>query len=160
MRFLWTFGLLDNNLCECGRPFRECPFWSGVIRDALGATDRDRMEGLSRTARTLDRTPAIPRVVGWLPTAGGRRARMEAHVQTLSRVYRSASERAGTPWLVDSSKAPAYGFLIARIPGIRLHVLHLIRDSRAVAHSWQRTRRRPEVTTGTVYMPRRPAPLT
>jgi len=158
MRYLWSFGLLDNNLCECGHPFRQCPFWSEVTRAALGSPDRGDLERTSRISRRLDRTPAIPRVLGWLPRAPGQpRAEIEAHVETLARVYRAVSERAGTPWLVDSSKAPAYGFLIARIPGIRLHVLHLVRDSRAVCHSWQRKRRRPEVTAGTVYMPQRAA---
>jgi len=161
MRYLWSFGLLDNNLCECGSPFRQCPFWSDVVRASLGAPERDELERASRIARRLDRTPAIPRLLGWLPRASRRpAAEVEAHVEALARVYRAISERAGTPWLVDSSKAPAYGFLIARIPGIHLHVLHLVRDSRAVCHSWQRKRRRPEVTAGTVYMPQRPALVT
>jgi hypothetical protein len=152
MRYLWTFGLTDNNLCECGEPFRDCAFWQRVLRESLGDLDPVKIERLKRIANRLDWVPSIPRVIGWVP--GGRWERDEL-VDTLSRVYRAISGAAGTPWLVDSSKAPSYGFLISRSAEIRLHVLHLIRDPRAVANSWQRKRRRPEITSGTVYMPRR-----
>ena len=37
--------------------------------------------------------------------------------------------------------------------GIELRVLHLVRDSRAVAYSWLRRKRMPEVTSEERYMP-------
>jgi hypothetical protein len=43
--------------------------------------------------------------------------------------------------------------LLRGVPGIRVHVVHLVRDSRAVAYSWQRTRVRPEIGDATAYMP-------
>jgi hypothetical protein len=160
MRYLWSFGLIDDNLCECGRRFGKCPFWSDVVAASLGSPTEERREEWARIAGVLDRAPAIPWVRGWAPASAGRRAQIQDHVHRLDRLYRAAADRASTAWLVDSSKAPAYGFLIARIPGIRLHVVHLVRDSRAVANSWQRKRLRPEITSGKVYMPRRPTILT
>jgi hypothetical protein len=57
--------------------------------------------------------------------------------------------------LVDSSKDPLYGLMLTGAPGVRLHVVHLVRDSRAVAWSWQRTRVRPEIVDRAALMPRR-----
>jgi len=42
--------------------------------------------------------------------------------------------------IVDASKRPTYGFLLNQIPAIDLYPLHLVRDARAAAHSWQRRR--------------------
>jgi len=40
--------------------------------------------------------------------------------------------------IVDSSKIPSHAFLLSQIPSINLHLLHLVRDSRATAYSWQK----------------------
>jgi hypothetical protein len=37
--------------------------------------------------------------------------------------------------ILDSSKNPAYGFLLESIPSIEMYVIHLIRDPRSVAYS-------------------------
>jgi hypothetical protein len=42
--------------------------------------------------------------------------------------------------------------MLNRMPATDAHVLHLIRDSRAVAHSWMRRRRMPEVGARDAYM--------
>ena len=39
--------------------------------------------------------------------------------------------------VVDTSKNPQHGFLLRNLPGVRLVVVHLVRDSRAVAFSWR-----------------------
>ncbi len=46
-----------------------------------------------------------------------------------------------------------YGLVLSRLANVRLHVVHLVRDSRAVAWSWQRRRRRPEISSTDAYMP-------
>jgi hypothetical protein len=63
-------------------------------------------------------------------------------------MYRETAAVTGARVLVDSSKDPIYGLLLRNQPGVRLHVVHLVRDSRAVAWSWQRTRQRPETAGG------------
>ena len=42
--------------------------------------------------------------------------------------------------VVDSSKLPTYGYLLHQVPSVRIRVVHLVRDPRATAHSWQRLR--------------------
>jgi hypothetical protein len=57
----------------------------------------------------------------------------------LSAVHRVSG---GAP-IIDSSKSPLYAWLLQREQSIRWDFVHLIRDSRAVAFSHQRTRRDP-----------------
>jgi hypothetical protein len=40
--------------------------------------------------------------------------------------------------VVDSSKLATYLALLAEVPSLEVHVVHLVRDPRAVAHSWLR----------------------
>jgi hypothetical protein len=80
----------------------------------------------------------------------------EAHrraAQTLAGLYGATAAVTGASVLVDSSKDPLYGLLLAAVPGVRVHVVHLVRDSRAVAWSWQRTRRRPEIEGRDAFLP-------
>jgi hypothetical protein len=54
---------------------------------------------------------------------------------------------------VDSSKHPSLAHCLRWQPDVDLRVLHVIRDSRAVAYSWSRQVRRPD-TDGESYMTR------
>lgn len=49
---------------------------------------------------------------------------------------------------MDSSKSEVYGYLLPTVPGLDVRGVHLIRDSRAVAHSHQRRKSDPNLETG------------
>jgi hypothetical protein len=71
----------------------------------------------------------------------------------LLRLYRTLADHVGGAVILDSSKLPPYGLLLAQQPGVELFVLHVVRDSRATAFSWQRTKATRD-REGTTYMPR------
>jgi hypothetical protein len=73
------------------------------------------------------------------------RAAQHIYVRELARLYETVLRVSGDRVIVDSSGEATHGLLLAQIPNIQLHVVHLIRDARAVAFSWQRARRRPEI---------------
>lgn len=62
-------------------------------------------------------------------------------------LYRAIGTVSGARLLVDSSKDPIYGYLMARAPSVNASVLHLVRDPRAVASSRLRVLVRPETKT-------------
>ena len=41
---------------------------------------------------------------------------------------------------IHSSKLPGYGVLVRDTPGFEFYVVHVVRDPRAVAYSWMRTK--------------------
>jgi hypothetical protein len=156
VRFLWDRGLIEGQLCGCGVPVPRCPFWRAVLTQAFGpgaAPDpaemvalRDRVDGLGR----------LPLTSGpWRPASLERDLR--AFHAVLERLYRGIARVAGAAVVVDSSKYAAYGRLVAAAPGLDLRLVHLVRDSRAVAYSWTRTKLLLEVADEELYMPVLPA---
>lgn len=56
-------------------------------------------------------------------------------------LYTAISKVSGSDVVVDSSKWPLDPLLLYRARGFQLRVVHLVRDPRAVAYSWTRTKR-------------------
>lgn len=133
---LWELGFVGGRRCGCGRPVLECPFWSAVLEDALGPEwpDPRRMVALQKGPLSVVRTPLL------LGVARGRRTMSEAteYAGILARMYAAIAARTGCRVIVDASKRPPDAVLTAMATGIDPYVLHMIRDPRACAYSWQR----------------------
>lgn len=82
-----------------------------------------------RTRGYLSRWPRV--LAGAPPSRDERR-----YAETYASLLRDTATRTGATVVVDSSKYPFDAYLLARTPGIELSVVHLVRDPRAVAHSW------------------------
>jgi hypothetical protein len=144
LRYLWLRGLQGNQLCGCGRPFRSCPFWGDVMKGALGPIDElDPEHYLSQWRDVARPMPVLRSEIG-LESADTRRQRHE-YLDALQRVLQSVDRVTGGQVIVDSSKYATDCALLTRLPGVSVHAIHLVRDSRAVAYSWQRKKARPEI---------------
>jgi SAM-dependent methyltransferase len=155
LRHIWDRSFLGNQLCGCRRPFRECPFWNEVVDRAFGGWDGIDAAAVSRHKRSVDGFWNIPRIVSGKGSAAYRR-RMAAYVEPLGALYSAIQDVSGATYLVDSTKDPQHAYLLRSIPGFDVRMVHLVRDSRSVAYSWRRVRRRPEVTWEDRDMPRFP----
>ena len=71
--------------------------------------------------------------------------RVDEYKHELHRLISRVFEKTGARVIVDSSKKPAYALIMKELFGDDVHVVHLVRDSRAVAFSRLRTKLRPEV---------------
>lgn len=132
---IWpVFGA--NRPCGCGRPFRSCPFWTGVLETAFGEMTEAEIGELERLYHRLARPRNIPRMLIGLPPAN--RELFDRCAVVLERLYKAIASASGCDVVVDSSKRPAHGLLLAKAGSFRVHVVHLIRDSRAIAYSLQR----------------------
>lgn len=131
---LWARGVVAGELCGCGEAFPRCPFWREVGERAFGGWSRELAERVLRLRRRVDRTRRIP-AVGHPDLA--------EYVAAYRSVYAAALRVAGGAAVVDSSKHASLAFCLAA-GGVQPHVVHVVRDPRAVAHSWRRTVPRPE----------------
>jgi hypothetical protein len=142
LRFIWSRGFGQNQLCGCGKPFRECEFWTEVVKEAFGRFeefDYARIEELREPAeRSVSKRLSFHSESELL-------ASYKEYFDACSNLYGAIQKISGCEFIVDSSKNTAHGFILANIPQIDLFTLHLIRDSRAVAHSWRREKIRPEI---------------
>jgi hypothetical protein len=57
-------------------------------------------------------------------------------LDALGEMYRAVARDTGCRVIVDSSKNPATGLLVSLIPGVELHVLHVVRNPNRVVASW------------------------
>lgn len=152
LRYLWERGLGERQLCGCGASVPECPFWCAVLEEAFGGADRVDTKTMLALWRRVDGLARVPWLLSpWRP--GALDGDLTAFRQVLGRVYQAVRIVAGASAVVDSSKYAAYGMIMAGVAGLDLRVLHLVRDSRAVAFSWMQRKRMPEVVTEERYMP-------
>lgn len=158
MIYLWERGFLRNELCGCGKPFRECEFWSAVITEAFGGfegVDAERMEAFRNQ---VYRSFPLPRIAFKAFQGRAFRASLREYQEAMGKVYRAMQKVSGSSILVDSSKSPRFAYLIRQTPGVDLRAVHLVRDSRGVAYSVQKKLLRPEVYWEKTYT-RRTSPL-
>ena len=155
LRHVWNRSFRDNSLCSCGRRFSKCSFWSAVVNEAFGARRDLDIDEIIQLKKSVDRIAYIPRITRCLRCPRGSfGARLQKYAALLLPLYRAVETVGSARVIVDSSKDPSFAFVLASIPDIQLHVVHLVRDSRAVAYSWTRRKRRPELPDEEIYMPR------
>lgn len=149
---IWERGFLGNELCSCGQPFRSCSFWTSVVDQAFGGPGGVNVEAMAATIDGLGcRRTRWNEISRRLLSSDG--SPPSALDEVLLALYRAILTVSGAPALVDSSKDSAYALMLAKTAGIDVDVVHLVRDSRAVAYSWQRRRRRPEIVGRDEFMP-------
>ena len=149
-RSVWDRNLQENRLCGCGQPTRDCPFWNNVFNRAFGGMDQADVQGMIAARDRATHTRALLQAMAGFGLKKGADIDkwLDAHVA----LYRSIREESGADVLIDSSKYPLFGFLLATRPELDVRLLHVVRDPRAVAYSWQRKKRQPDIA-GDVYMP-------
>jgi hypothetical protein len=153
MRFIWDRGFGHNQLCGCGRPFRECDFWMDVVREAFGGFENVNYERLAALRDSIERRIITKRVS--FKTLSEILTSYDEYCNAYRNLYRAIHKVSGCEIIVDSSKHVAHGYILATIPEIDLFTIHLVRDSRAVAYSWRRKKVRPEIHGGQHYMAQR-----
>ena len=143
LRHVWDRGVADNQLCGCGAAFHDCDFWCRVMHQAFAGFDQVDVEHLVRLKGEVDRTRYIASMA--LGSPRGYRRRFAEYAAILTRLYRAIRDVSGCRIIIDSSKEPSYGYILRALPDVDLWTLHLVRDSRAVAYSWLKKKKRPEI---------------
>ncbi len=149
LRYVWQAGPAGNELCGCGLAFAECPFWSAVGQEAFGgwdAVDVDEVLALESAVLRHRNVPLL--AMGRIAPEHARR--VSRYADLTAQLYRAILTVSGASVVVDSTKNPPYAYFLraAEASGLRLQVLHLVRDSRGVVYSWMKRVARPEVTDG------------
>ena len=159
---LWQRGVAENERCGCGLEFRACDFWGRVGKEAFGGWDKIDTDRIGHLKDAVDRTRLIPRL-SQRTLARRLRADLDAYSGYYLRLYRAIASVSGCDTIVDSSKHASLAFCLSRCQEIDLRVIHMVRDSRAVAYSWTTKVARPEAGTAgpasymTTYPPVRAA---
>lgn len=142
LKNLWRRGLIRNELCACGTPTEDCLFWDEVLSVAFpDGHDAEKIEVLRKRVER-HRKLLFHRLLR-IKSSHYNAARAE-YVEILRKIYRALHEVSGGRVIIDGSKDPAHmDLLLEAFPQTR--ILHLVRDSRAVAYSFQTPKARKEV---------------
>lgn len=113
--------------CGCGRAVAACDVWRNELR---------HFDAVVRAAASRDiRSKTVPLLLS--PWQASRfRSRVSDVRGRLAGLYHRLARRSGARVIVESSKHPAFGFILADLPEIDARFVHLVRDPRAVVGSW------------------------
>jgi hypothetical protein len=153
LRYIWSRGWQQNMLCGCGAPFLDCPFWEAVFGEAYGDPRSVPVDEISALQDSVAQIWHLPQLLSPRRTAGFA-SRLRAYLSHLERLCTAIQKVSGASIIVDSSKLPSYCYVLSRLPGAEVTILHLVRDSRAVAFSFLRKKRKPDIHWTEAYMPR------
>jgi len=149
---IWK-AVAANQECGCTVPIRECAFWRAVGERAFGGWGVVDVRGLHALHRAVVRQRHVALLVAPELSRTYRR-RLRAYAAVVQRLYRAIRAVSGASLIVDSTKHYVNALLLAGVDGIDLRVVHLVRDSRGVAYSWNKSVRRPESVHGGAHMNR------
>jgi hypothetical protein len=142
IRFLLADLAWHERVCGCGLTLGDCPRWNKVLSVAfdnhMNNAELRQVAGFSREAMRYR-----PRALRELRRQAERSEPIShgatLYAKALSRLYAAVAEIAGARVIVDSSKIAMHVYLGSRCVARRSHVVHLVRDVRAIAYSWRRS---------------------
>ena len=144
LRWLWDRGVVQERPCGCGEVPARCPVWSPVVAHTVGSGgDRppeEVVQEIVAAQREVSRGRNRWRVLG---SAGGAH-RDWAALQRVRAAMGAAcvafARTTGQRVVVDTSKRAEDAAVLAAVDGVDHYVLHIVRDPRAVVHSWRRAK--------------------
>jgi Sulfotransferase family len=122
--------LASHEPCECGRDLWECPVWRPIF-DTVFASHEEGVSRLREASRTRARD--LPLLL-WHEQRGD--ARLARYRSMLDELCRAIGTVTGARVIVEASKRPGYGRVLAGMPNVPTYVVHLVRDPRATVYSW------------------------
>lgn len=132
LNHFWDRGLGLNHLCGCGKHFADCESWQSLV----ASINLENVDGLARYE-------AMQHLLADKHSINPFRVRLPAPVHSeeyiysdIRKLYSELARRKERRWILDGAKQPIYARLLIDIFGPQsVHVIHLVRDPRGVAHS-------------------------
>jgi len=143
VKYLFERGAGSGELCGCGRPVPECELWSAVGDRLVGGWDSPEGRDLVAFFTRFDSPRRIPAAVS------GRGADVRRARAVAAELYPLIAELSGSSVIIDSSKHPAWAYVLAGTDTVDLRVVHLVRHPSGVVQSWSRAVARPQADAGT-----------
>ncbi len=154
LNLIWNQAFVNNLLCGCGVQFRECEFWTDVVTKAFGGWEKIDARKINKIWLSIGRLRKYF-FSGFIRLGAYHKNNRNAeYFEAQERLYKAVSFVSGCKIVVDSSKMPTRAYILENISSIDLYVLHLVRDSRAMAFSMQRKKIKPEVSDFLAYLPK------
>jgi hypothetical protein len=121
----------DQQICSCGQTFQECQVFGKILSDYLHAANSLQIE-VPKRGYFRKNYYALLFLLGFdgLLT--------DQYIQTLRTFFEGLFHETGANILIEDSKSFAYLCALQKMNILDIQIIHIVRDPRAVAYSWQR----------------------
>ena len=145
LRWLWERGVQAERPCGCGIIPAHCAVWSPVIEQTLARTAANaspgKVESIVSSQHELARRRNLIRVLQSIDPDDKEAWPALQTVRTVTGSACSAlADVTASRVVVDTSKRPLDAAILAGVKEVDHYVLHIVRDPRAVVHSWRRAK--------------------
>jgi hypothetical protein len=144
LRWLWERGVQERRPCGCSKPPAECVVWGPVLALTSSSTEPGRPEwtveslvASQHEIASLGNRQRVLRSVRGSHEAWDSLDRVRAAIGTACLAF---ADITGSRVVVDTSKRPHDAAVFAGVKGIDHYVVHVVRDPRAVVHSWRKAK--------------------
>ena len=135
---VWSQGLVEDRLCSCGTRFSRCSFWQAVGNYCFSSLKVHDVDAIVRYLHKVFPAHKMWKLLSRKTRRGLITCAPENFLNLTARLYQGVQDVSSQQVVVDSSKLPTYFVMLAQISSVHVYVVHLVRDPRAVAHSWRR----------------------
>lgn len=138
---LWEYCLLGPHSCSCGETMPSCVIWSEVMR--LARQDERCAWSFKHPGEMVALQHRWITFTGFAKSAMTR-ADSSRYIQTMNGVYDAIQTVTGCETLIDGSKWALDPRILSPHANSENRVLHVVRDPRSVATSWQKSKIMPD----------------
>lgn len=146
---IWERSFIENQLCSCRKPFKECDIWQNIVNEFLRNVDRN-----ITPSKIIDAFLRTGRIRHYLLRKDFDNKYSKLINEIYYKLYNTILKVTKKEYLVDASKSPVFAHILASNTNIDLFIIHLVRDPRGVAYSWTKKKIRPEIVNKVKFMPR------
>jgi sulfotransferase family protein len=146
LEYIWR-RFLEDGWCGCHAHLKDCPIWGEVIQRTRDNASMDPEEMVLLQRRIL-KTRHIPRLLLTGKDEHRSWPMLDRYMRATSELYRSVRDITGSRVVVDTSHFAYHAAVLRLLDGVDAYFVHLVRDPRAVVHSWQRHKRSGEAMEG------------
>lgn len=144
LRWLWERGVRDGRPCACGEPPAQCAVWAGVVEDTRAALVRHQpaadVDAVVAAQHEVAARRNLPRLINAAHRQSTDWQALELVRTVIGAACFSLAAGTGAHVVVDTSKRPADAAVLSGLRDVDHYVLHIVRDPRAVVHSWRRAK--------------------
>ncbi|RLJ70436.1 sulfotransferase family protein [Hydrogenivirga caldilitoris] len=145
---IWERSFIENQLCSCGKSFSDCDVWQRITENFVSNI---------KTFEPKEIIKAIENTSRMRHYLLGKNLKNKDSVflnDVYYNLYNAIKRYTNKDFIIDASKHPVFAHILTQNTKINLYVIHLIRDARGVAYSWNKKKIRPEIIGKIEYMPR------
>ena len=119
IRNIWNRVLIDNRLCGCGVPFKECSVWNSIFKKSFGSMDEAFAKEMRKLFKKHTRTRHIP--IMFMPWAKKHfSTSLNIYLNNLQKLFNGIKDSTASKVIIDSSKSTVYGYLLSIMENIDL----------------------------------------